>query len=181
MKKVDTWERRGPLCACWRRGSQLQWPRFQADRKHTDESVKRRPWAGVAVGTSALMSALVCEHWPESYTATSVLELPSLDLDIKWEGGSHEEDAIRLLKSIMEPAVKDAEPARRSRRHLERRVRRQSEDGGLAKRAKEFQQEVEVVVLDEEKTETGDKSSFFLPSPPASFSTQVVPSGEHYH
>ena len=126
------------------------------------------------------MSALVCEHWPESYTATSVSELPSLDLDIKWEGGSHEEDAIRLLKSIMEPAVKDAEPARRSRRHLERRVRRQSEDGGLAKRAKEFQQEVEVVVLDEEKTETGDKSSFFLPSPPASFSNQVVPSGEHY-
>ena len=147
-------------------------------RKHTDESVKRRPWAGVP-GTD-LMSALVCEHWPESYTATSVSELPSLDLDIKWEGVSHEEDAIRLLKSIMEPAVKDAEPARRSRRHLERRVRRQSEDGGLAKRAKEFQQEVEVVVLDEEKTETGDKSSFFLPSPPASFSTQVVPSGEHY-
>ena len=146
-------------------------------RKHTDESVKRRPWAGVP-GTD-LMSALVCEHWPESYTATSVSELPSLDLDIKWEGGSHEEDAIRLLKSIMEPAVKDAEPARRSRRHLERRVRRQSEDGGLlVKRAKEFQQEVEVVVLDEEKTETGDKSSFFLPSPPASFSTQVVPSGE---
>ena len=129
-----------------------------------------------------LMSALVCEHWPESYTsATSISELPSLDLDIKWEGGSHEEDAIRLLKSIMEPAVKDAEPARRSRRHLERRVRRQSEDGGLVKRAKEFQQEVEVVVLDEEKTETGGKSSFFLPSPPASFSTQVVPSGEHYH
>ena len=130
------------------------------------------------------MSALVCEHWPESYTATSVSELPSLDLDIKWEGGSHEEDAIRLLKSIMEPAVKDAEPARRSRRHLERRVRRQSEDGGLAKRAKEFQQEVEVVVLDEEKTETGDKSSFFLPSSPSSFSpfsTQVVPSGENKH
>ena len=130
------------------------------------------------------MSALVCEHWPGSYTATSVLELPSLDLDIKWEGGSHEEDAIRLLKSIMEPAVKDAEPARRSRRHLERRVRRQSEDGGLAKRAKEFQQEVEVVVLDEEKTETGDKSSFFLPSSPSSFSpfsTQVVPSGENKH
>ena len=130
------------------------------------------------------MSALVCEHWPESYTATSVSELPSLDLDIKWEGGSHEEDAIRLLKSIMEPAVKDAEPARRSRRHLERRVRRQSEDGGLVKRAKEFQQEVEVVVLDEEKTETGDKSSFFLPSSPSSFSpfsTQVVPSGENKH
>ena len=127
------------------------------------------------------MSALVLEPWSGSYTSNPTSSSFSDFSFEDWEGGSHEEDAIRLLKSIMEPAVKDAEPARRSRRHLERRVRRQSEDGGLAKRAKEFQQEVEVVVLDEEKTETGDKSSFFLPSSPASFSNQVVPSGEHYH
>ena len=127
------------------------------------------------------MSALVLEPWSGSYTkpATSSFSDFSLD-DINWEGGSHEEYAS-LLKSIMEP-TEIPEPARRSRRHLERRVRREVEDGGAAKRPREVEEEVEVV--EEKGGETcGDNpsnTSFYLPplDKVLSSSTPFVPSGE---
>ena len=127
------------------------------------------------------MSALVLEPWSGSYPAnpaTSSFSDFSFD-DIN----CHEEDAIRLLKSIMEPAEIPEQP-RRSRRHLERRVRRDGEDAGAAKRPREVEEEGEVEV--EEKEETCDNSSniasFYLPSPlpidKLLSSSPFVPSGE---
>ena len=131
------------------------------------------------------MSALVLEPWSGSYTkpATSSFSDFSID-DINWEGGSHEEYAS-LLKSIMEP-TEIPEPARRSRRHLERRVRREVEDGGAAKRPREVEEEVEVVEEKEEKEACGDNpsniNSFYLPSllpvDKVLSSSPFVPSGE---
>ena len=129
------------------------------------------------------MSALVLEPWSGSYTksATSSFSDFSFD-DINWEGGSHEEYAS-LLKSIMEPA-EIPEPARRSRRHLERRVRRDGEDAGAAKRPREVEEEGEVEVEEKEETcdNPSDIASFYLPSPlpidKLLSSSPFVPSGE---
>ena len=124
------------------------------------------------------MSALVLEPWSGSYPTFSFSDF-SLD-DINWEGGSHEEDAIRLLKSIMEPAEIPEQP-RRSRRHLERKVRRDGEDGGAAKRPREVGEEGEVEEK-EESCENPSNSTFYLPSPlPVDkllSSSPFVPSGE---
>ena len=122
------------------------------------------------------MSALVLEPWSGSYTkpATSSFSDFSID-DINWEGGSHEEYAS-LLKSIMEP-TEIPEPARRSRRHLERRVR----DGGAAKRPREVEKDLEnPLALEKEEEESCDNpsniSSFYFPS--SLSSTPVVTSGD---
>ena len=119
------------------------------------------------------MPALVLEPWSGSYInpASSSFSDFSFD-DINWEGGSHEEDAIRLLKSIMEP-----DPPRRSRRHLQRRVR----DGGAAKRPREVEKDLEnPLALEKEEEESCDNplniSAFYLPS--SLSSTPVVPSGD---
>ena len=127
------------------------------------------------------MSALVLEPWSGSYTkpASSSFSDFSFD-DINWEGGSHEEDYICLLKSIMEPA-EIPEPTRRSRRHLERRVRREVEDGGAAKRPREVEEEVEVVEEKGEETcgDNPSNTSFYLPPlDKVLSSTTFVPSGE---
>ena len=120
------------------------------------------------------MPALVLEPWSGSYTSnptSSSFSDFSFD-DINWEGGSHEEDAIRLLKSIMEP-----DPPRRSRRHLERRVR----DGGAAKRPREVEEDLEnPLALEKEEEESCDNpsniSSFYFPS--SLSSTPVITSGD---
>ena len=124
------------------------------------------------------MPALVLEPWSGSYTSnptSSSFSDFSFD-DINWEGGSHEEDAIRLLKSIMEPA-EIPDPPRRSRRRLERRVR----DGGAAKRPREVEEDLEnPLALEKEEEESCDNpsniSSFYFPS--SLSSTPVVTSGD---
>ena len=153
------------------------------DFRHRHKMSQSKGGRGLA-GTSLQMSALVLEPWAGSYikSATSSFSDFSFD-DINWEGGSHEEDAIRLLKSIMEPA-EIPERARRSRRHLERRVRREGEDGGAAKRPREVEEEVEVVEEEEEETggDNPSNTSFYLPSllplDKVLPSTPFVPSGE---
>ena len=129
------------------------------------------------------MSALVLEPWSGSYTSnptSSSFSDFSFDT-INWEGESHEEDAIRLLKSIMEPA-EIPDPPRRSRRHLERRVRREGEDGGAAKRPREVGEDEDPMAVEKEEEESCDNpsniSSFYLPS--SLPSTPVAPSGDFY-
>ena len=135
------------------------------------------------------MSALVLEPWSGSYTSnptSSSFSDFSFDT-INWEGESHEEDAIRLLKSIMEPA-EIPDPPRRSRRHLERKVRREGDDGGAAKRPREVE-EGDPLALEKEEEESCDNpsniSSFYLPSQlpldKVLSSTSVVPSGDFMH
>ena len=124
------------------------------------------------------MSALVLEPWSGYYTNTSSSISDFSLSDSSWEGGSHEEEAIWQLKSIMEPP-EIPDPPRRSRRHLERRVRRSGEDGGAAKRPREVEKEQGVLEEEEETcVNNSSNTTFYIAVDKVLSSTAFVPAGE---